>query len=109
MIKQFLENWGLVTFIIAALIALGKMIQMIMSIEKWRLSVDSRLNPENPQSVIVTVGMCDKCRMDCERRNIAQFLEIKNLLTDIYNKRDDYVAALGDVSCRLGRIEGKLT
>jgi|GEM_PF-5656978 len=57
---------------------------------------------------LTPTSYCEKCRADCERRNARAFMEIKTLLGDISDKRDDYVTALGDVSCRLGRIEGKL-
>jgi len=108
MVKQFIENWGIIVFIIGSLVALGKLLQMVKATQEWIVKADVQINPKDPENRLVTVSMCDKCRADCERHNTAAIAEIKSILIDSYNKRDELVAALGDVSCRLGRIEGKL-
>jgi len=107
-VKQFIENWGIIVFIIGSLVALGKLLQMVKATQEWIVKADVQINPKDPENRLVTVGMCDKCRADCERHNTVIMGDIKAMLVDGYNKRDELVTALGDVSCRLGRIEGKL-
>lgn len=55
---------------------------------------------------------CEKYRETCASRNEKRFDEIKSMLTAMDDKRegsrDDTQALLADVSCRLGRIEGKM-
>ena len=108
MFKQFVENWEIIVFMIGSLVALGKLLQSVLPIDKRLVEAEDQLNPKDPSKRLVTISQCEKCRYDCEKRNVEQFRELKVLRTGITEKRDDYVAALGDVSCRLGRIEGKL-
>ena len=55
---------------------------------------------------------CEKYRQSCAERNDKQFADLKVLLRSMddrrENSRDDTQALLSDISCRMGRIEGKL-
>jgi len=103
MLKTIIEIWPVMAALAVILMGLGRALWILDDLVKWKHGIDERLMG------FQTTSMCDRCRIECEKRNNEHFKEIKTLLSDIYDKRDDYVAALGDVSCRLGRIEGKLT
>jgi len=127
MLKTIIESWPIIVTTAGLLFWMfriyGKLLSMVKTIcdrldghDKLHETAALKMNEvgqsfkEIGQSMatFTTIAMCDRCRDACERRNLAQFVEIKGILNEINEKRDDYVAALGDVSCRLGRIEGKL-
>lgn len=112
------DLWGLILLIIIALIGTGKILSMIKTIcvqlKKHDDLIDESINDVKEINLRLgrdypTNDACARCRSACENRNNSQFAEIKTLLTSLNEKRDDLVEALGEVSCRLGRIEGALS
>ena len=64
------------------------------------------------QAIYCKHAECEKYRESCAARNDRRFDEIKTMLTAMDLKRegsrDDTQALLADISCRMGRLEGKL-
>ena len=109
MLQQIISIWPIVVFLMGLLIGIGRILHMIKTICDRLDGHDAKFQETaTSMQTFITMPMCDRCRDACERRNSAQFAEIKSLLIESSDKRDDYVTALSDVSCRLGRIEGKL-
>ena len=107
------KYWPQLTFAALTLIGFGKGLQLFNIMCKTLEDHSKKLQTLQSQQVdYCTHIFCEKYRDSCASRNDKRFDELKNLLQAMDGKRetgrDDMNALLADVSCRLGRIEGKL-
>ena len=114
MVENLIKNyWPQLTFVALTLIGFGKGWQSLNVMFKTLEDHSKKLQTLQSQQVdYCTHIFCEKYRDSCASRNDKRFDELKNLLQAMDGKRetgrDDMNALLADVSCRLGRIEGKL-
>lgn len=107
------DNWTQIVFVAATIFGFGKGWQLISIMCKTLKEHSSELKYlREIGATYCNHAECEKYRDSCAARNDRRFDEIKTMLqamdTKRENSRDDTQALLADVSCRLGRIEGKL-
>jgi hypothetical protein len=112
--EQFIVTyWPHITFGIMTVFGFGKgwqsMNQICRTLKEH--SIELKIIHER-ESLYCQHIECEKFRNSCAARNDKQFAEIKGMLNAMdskrENSRDDAQALLADISCRMGRIEGKL-
>ncbi|HAX96520.1 MAG TPA: hypothetical protein DCY35_08380 [Prolixibacteraceae bacterium] len=107
------DYWPQLVFVGFTLVGFGKGWQLfnIMCKTLKEHSLELKVIREQ-QAIFCKQTDCEKYRESCASRNEKRFDEIKSMLTAMDDKRegsrDDTQALLADVSCRLGRIEGKM-
>lgn len=107
------ENWPQIVFVAATIFGFGKGWQLFNIMYRTLKEHSTELKFLREQSgTYCNHAECEKYRESCAVRNDRRFDEIKGMLQSMdakrENSRDDTQALLSDVSCRLGRIEGKL-
>jgi len=111
--KIIINYWPQLTFAIAVIFGFGKGWQSMNQICKTLTEHSRELKVFREQQILFCQHTeCEKYRDSCAARNDKQFMEIKAMLAAMDHRRestrDDIQALLADISCRMGRIEGKL-
>ena len=107
-IRTITEIISTLTFCGGALLTMFRMhAKLISAIDTIELRVKSVEN-----KVESSCDSCAKYRTACNTQIDGRFKEIKDYLREIDNKRQsdnkDISEILSDISCRLGRIDGRL-
>lgn len=111
--KFIIGYWPQIVFAIAVIFGFGKGWQSMNQICRTLTEHSRELKAFREQhELFCKHAECEKFRDNCAARNDKQFAEIKVLLNAMdvrrESSRDDTQAILSDISCRMGRLEGKL-
>jgi len=107
--QQIIENWSIVIFIIAALVALGGILAELRSIARWRIGVNEQLNPKDINDRFITASFCATCQTKCQKQTESHFAEIKDILAKIDDRREENMRTLGEMACSISSMAGAMT
>jgi hypothetical protein len=107
--QQIIENWSIVIFIIAALVALGGILSELRSIAHWRTGVNDLLNPKDINDRFITAAFCANCQTKCQNQTAEHFAEIKDILKKIDDRREENMHTLGEMACSISSMAGAMT